>query len=412
MRRSTGDAESDTESRTASDTRTGTASDAGSWRTVGVVAGWQTAASLCYYTIFAATGFLRAEFGLTESLVGVFLTAALLGYTVSLFPSGAAVDGYGERRVMAVGLVALAAATVGVSLAPTYGLLLVAGVLLGVAYSTAMPGTNRGIVAGAPPGRANLAMGLKQVGVTAGSGAASVLVTGVAAVAAWQAGFWAVAVLAFVYAVGFAAVYRGKPGTGELTWPRVGGLRSNRAYVALVAAGFFVGAGIYSMLGYTVLYVEDVVGASAAVGGAVLAATQVTGSLGRVGAGTLADRLGGARGAATVALAQSAVAAGLFALLVVADGSLLATVAVFVGLGVSIHGSTGVFYSCLSDVVDDDDIGAATAGGQTALNAGGLLAPPAFGLVVEGPGYETAWAAVALVAGAGAAFLFVVRRRL
>lgn len=387
-------------------------SESGSWRTVGVVAGWQTAASLCYYSIFAATGFLRESFGLTESLVGVFLTAALLGYTVSLFPSGAAVDGYGEKPVMAVGLVALAAATVGVSFAPSYALLLVAGALLGVAYSVAMPGTNRGIVAGAPPGRSNLAMGLKQVGVTAGSGAASLLVTGVAAVAAWQVGFWVVAVLACVYAVGFAVVYGGKPGSGDLTWPELGGLRSNRAYVALVAAGFFVGAAIYSMLGYTVLYVEDVVGASVAVGGAVLAATQVVGSLGRIGAGTLADRLGGARGAATVALGQSVAAAGLFAVLVGVGGSLLVTVAVFVGLGVTIHGSTGVFYSCLSDVVADDDIGAATAGGQTALNAGGLLAPPAFGLVVEGPGYETAWAFVAVVTVAGAALLFAVRRRL
>jgi MFS family permease len=386
-------------------------SETGSWRTVGVVAGWQTAASLCYYTIFAATGFLRESFQLTESLVGLFLTAALLGYTVSLFPSGAAVDGFGEKRVMTVGLVALAAAAVGVTFAPTYGLLLVSGALLGVAYSTAMPGSNRGIVAGAPAGRANLAMGLKQVGVTAGSGAASLVVTGVAAVAAWQVGFWAIAALACVYAVGFAVVYRGKTGSGRLERPELGGLRANGPYVALVAAGLFLGASVFSMLGYTVLYVEDVVGASAAVAGVVLAVTQVTGSLGRVGAGSLADRLGGAHGAATVALAQTAVGAGLFVLLVGSGGSLLLTVAVFVGLGLSIHGSTGVFYSCLSDVVDDDDIGAATAGGQTALNTGGLLAPPTFGFVVESMGYDAAWAFVTALTVAAAGLLFVVRRR-
>ncbi|ELZ30886.1 MFS permease [Halogeometricum pallidum JCM 14848] len=384
----------------------------GSWRSVAVVAGWQTAASLCYYSIFAATGFVRETFGVSESRVGLFLTAALLGYTVSLFPSGAAVDGYGEKRVMTAGLVALGVAAVGVTLAPTYALLLLAGALLGAAYSTAMPGTNRGIVAGAPPGRANLAMGLKQVGVTAGSGVSSLLITGIAAVAAWQVGFWAVAVLAGVYAAGFAVVYRGKGGTGEVTWPEMGGLASNRAYVALVAAGFFLGASIFSMLGYTVLYVQDVVGTGAAVAGAVLAATQVTGSVGRIGAGTLADRLGGARGAATVALAQLAAGAGLFAVLVNGGGSLFVTAAVFVGLGVTIHGSTGVFYSCLSNVVDDDDIGAATAGGQTGLNTGGLLAPPAFGLIVESTwGYDAAWAFVTALALVGATLLFVVRRR-
>lgn len=36
-----------------------------------------------------------------------------------------------------------------------------------MAYATAMPASNKGIVANAPQGRENLAMGLKQVGVIA-----------------------------------------------------------------------------------------------------------------------------------------------------------------------------------------------------------------------------------------------------
>ena len=93
----------------------------GSWSSVATVTGWQVAASLCYYSIFAATGIVRDVFSLSATEVGLFTTAGLLGYTVALVPSGAAVDGYGEKRVMVVGLVALALATVGVSLAPTYG---------------------------------------------------------------------------------------------------------------------------------------------------------------------------------------------------------------------------------------------------------------------------------------------------
>jgi MFS family permease len=382
-----------------------------SWRSVAAVAGWQTTASLCYYTIFAATGFLRDAFSLSESLVGVFLTAALLGYTLLLFPSGAAVDGLGEKRLMTVGLVALAVATVGVSLAPTFGALLVAGALLGGAYSTAMPSSNRAVVASAPPGRQGLAMGLKQVGVTAGSGAASLLVTGVAAVAAWQIGFWVVAVLAGGYAVGFVALYEGSPGSGEFSLPDLSGLRANRAYVLLVASGLFIGASIFSMLGYTVLYVDDVVGAGATAGGIVLAVTQVTGSVGRIGAGNLADRLGGATGAATVALGQTALAAVLFAAIASRAWSLPAAVLLFAGLGVSIHGSTGVFYSCLSELVAADDIGGATAGGQTAINVGGLLAPPLFGLLVETNGYGLGWALLAATTLAAAGLLLAVRLR-
>ncbi|MFA1609749.1 MFS transporter [Halobellus rubicundus] len=382
------------------------------WRPVGLVAGWQTAASLCYYSIFAATGFVREAFSLSESLVGFFLTAALVGYTVALFPSGAAVDGYGERPVMIAGLAGLAVAAVAVSLAPTYAAVLAAGALLGAAYSTAMPASNRGIVAAAPPGRTSLAMGLKQVGVTTGSAAASLVVTGVAAVAAWEVGFWAISVLALGYAGIFALRYRGRPGTGDLSVPDVRGLLGRRTYVVLVAAGFFVGASIFTMLGYIVLYVQDAVGASAAAGGAALALTQLTGSAARIGAGGLADRLGGARGSALVALGQLGLGATLFGAVAVAPGSIAVAFVLFAGLGVSIHGSTGVFYSCLTDLVDGDEVGAATAGGQTAINVGGVVTPPLFGYLVETGGYDAAWVLLAALAGVGAALLLLVVRRI
>lgn len=381
------------------------------WRAVGLIGGWQTAASLCYYSIFAATGFVREAFSLSESLVGVFLTAALVGYTVALFPSGAAVDGYGERPVMLAGLVGLAVAAVAVPLAPTYAALLAVAVTLGAAYSTAMPASNRGIVAAAPTGRTSLAMGFKQVGVTTGSAAASLVVTGVAAVAAWQVGFWAIGLLAAGYAALFAVQYRGRSGTGELSVPDVRGLLGRPTYLALVAAGFFVGASIFTMLGYIVLYVQDAVGASPALGGVVLALTQLTGSGARIGAGSLADRLGGAHGAALVALAQLALGGTLFGALALAPGSIGLALVLFAGLGVSIHGSTGVFYSCLTELVDGDEVGAATAGGQTAINLGGVVTPPLFGLLVETAGYDAAWALLAATAGLGAVLLFTVVRR-
>lgn len=267
--------------------------DLESWRGVATVTGWQIAASLCYYTIFAATGVVRDAFSLSVSSVGLLTTAGLFGYTIALLPSGAAVDSYGEKPVMVVGLFALAVATVGVSIAPSYGFLLIAVVVLGVAYSSAMPASNRGILASAPADSGNFAMGLKQVGVTAGSAIASLVITGLAAVAAWQFGFWVIAALAGGYSVGFVPLYDGKSGEGALSLPDLSTLRSNEAYLMLVVAGFFIGASIFAMLGYIVIYVEDGLGRTVLIGGAVLALTQVMGSIARIGAGNAADRLGG-----------------------------------------------------------------------------------------------------------------------
>jgi MFS family permease len=379
---------------------------------VATIAGWQTAASLCYYSIFAATAFVREEFGLSRALVGVFLTAALVGYTLALFPSGAAVDGFGERTAMVASLLVLAVSTVAVSLAPGFLPLLGAAALLGAAYATAMPASNKGIVASAPRGRENLAMGIKQVGVTAGSGAASLVVTGVAALAAWRVGFWAIAVVAGAYAVAFPLAYSGTGGSGRWELPDLSGLADDRAYLLLVAAGVFVGATIFSMLGYVILYVEDVVGASAAAGGVVLALTQAAGSAGRVGAGSLADRFGGAGGAATVSLAQFSAGIALFGSLALGITALPIAAVVFGGLGLTVLGSTGVYYSCLGDLVASDELGAATAGGQTAINVGGLLAPPTFGLLADTAGYRVGWGALALCSAVGMALLWGVRREI
>lgn len=382
------------------------------WRSVAAVAGWQLTASLCYYSIFASTGLVRNAFGLSEILVGFFVTAALLGYTVGLFPSGAAVDGFGEKPVLSAGLSALAVAVVAVSFAPSYSALLLSGTTLGIAYSTAMPGSNRGILASAPAGRENLAMGFKQVGVTAGSAVASLLITGIAAIAAWQLGFWVIATLAGGYTLGFTAVYDGSTGRGTFSLPDFSELRSDRIYLGLVVAGFFVGTSVFAMLSYIVLYVQDVLGASAATGGLVLALTQVAGSAARLGAGGLADRLGGAHGAATVAFGQVSLAVAFFAVLAVGTGSLPAILVVFAGLGVTIYGSPGVFYSCLSAVVKETDIGAATAGGQTAINIGGLLAPPVFGALVEYSGYRAGWALLCVTTVLAMLSFAVVRRRI
>jgi MFS family permease len=374
------------------------------WRGVGVVSGWQVTASLCFYAIFAATAFVRESFGVSRTLVGVSLTATLAGYTAFLFVTGAVVDAYGERPTMVGGLLVLGAAMVGVALAPSFLLLLVALLLVGAAYATAMPSTNRAVLVVAPEGRRNLAMNVKQVGVTVGSGLGALLVTSAATTRyGWQVGFGVAAGVALCVAVGFAFSYRGRDGSGVLAPPNLRGLAAFDGYTPLVAAGFFLGAAVFTTTGYVVLHLTESVGAAAAVAGVVLASVQVTGSVGRLVGGSLADRLpgGDARASARVLVAQAGLAVVAFGLVVVAETPLAAGVA-FAVLGLFILGFPGVYYACLTALVPDEQVGAATAGGQSALNLGGLTAPPLFGFLVDTLSYDAGWTLLAcctLVAG-------------
>ncbi|SER12446.1 MFS transporter [Natrinema salaciae] len=381
------------------------------WRTVSLVTTWQIAASICYYTIFAATPFFRDAFGLSRFAVGIVVTTLTLGYAVFLLPLGALTDRFGERLTLTVGLVGLATGTLLVAGAPTYALLLAAVFVLGSMYGTAMPGTNKAVFDNVDPGRRNLAMGIKQVGVTGGSGISALLITGLAGVLFWRAGFLIAAGVGSVVAGGFYLLYS-SDSTGETAgFPDFGALLSNRPYLLLTTAGLFLGAALFTTTGYTVLYVEESIGASVAFGGIVLALVQLFGSVGRVLTGWLSDVLPGEPRVriGLVLLAQSLGSAVMFAV-VASTTTELGAAAAFAALGFFVLGYTGVYYSVMATLVRADEMGGATAGGQLALTSGALVAPPAFGSLADAVGYRAAWLFLAAVVTVAAGLLVQVVR--
>jgi MFS family permease len=366
------------------------------WQTVGLVTAWQIAASVCYYAVFAAGPFFRDAFGLSRFEVGLTVTALTLGYAVCLIPVGALTDRYGERVTLTGGLVGLAVGMVLVASASGYASLLVAVVLLGAVYSTAMPGTNKAVYDTIPADRLNTAMGIKQVGITGGSGLSALLVTGLAGYLFWQAGFLVAAVVGAAVAVAFYALYRTKrEGTAE--YPDLRALTDNRPYVLLALSGLFLGAALFTTTGYTILYVEESLGGSVAFGGVVLAVVQLFGSGGRVLTGWLADRLPGDphKRIGGILLVQTLASGVLF--LVVARTSTPRSAAIgFAALGFFVLGFTGVYYSYMTTLVAPGAVGSATAGCQLTLNAGALVAPPVFGLLADGADYGTGWTFLAV----------------
>lgn len=361
------------------------------WRLVSLITGWHVAASVCYYAVFAGSTFLREAFSLSGVAVGLVITALTLGYAVFLLPLGVATDRFGEHRTLPAGLLVLAVGVVSVAFAPTYGLVLAAAFVLGSAYGVATPGTNKAIFDNVDPGRQHGAIGVKQVGPPLGSAVSSLLVTGLVVAFVWQAGFLVAGGLGVVAAVLFARWYEGA-GAVESSPPSFRGLLADRAYLLLVAAGSCLGAVFYTTTGYTVIYVEDSLGATVAVGGAVLALLQVASSVGRMVAGWLGDALPGEpRGRLGGILTAQVLGGGtLFVFLPLANTPVEAAVA-FSLLGLLALGSTGIYYSLISVFVDDDTIGSASAGGQLAATSGGLFGPPVFGYLVDAIGYGAGW---------------------
>ncbi|ELY68061.1 MFS transporter [Natrinema versiforme] len=381
------------------------------WKTVSLVTIWQISASICYYAIFAATPFFRDAFGLSRFSVGLVVTTLTLGYAVFLLPLGALTDRFGERLTLTLGLIGLATGTLLVAGAPTYALLLAAVFVLGSAYGTAIPGTNKAVFDNIDPGRQNLAMGIKQVGVTGGSGISALLITGLAGAFVWQTGFFVAASVGVIVAVAFYLSYSSDSDGGVADYPDFRALLSNRPYLVLMTAGLFLGAALFTTTGYTVLYVEESIGASVGFGGVVLALVQLFGSVGRVLTGWLSDVLPG-EPRVTIGLllvVQSLGSAVMFVVVASTSTEFGAAVA-FAVLGFFVLGYTGVYYSVMATLVTADEMGGATAGGQLALTSGALVAPPAFGYLADTVGYRTSWLFLAAVVTVAAVLLVQVVR--
>lgn len=378
------------------------------WRIVTLVTVWHIAASICYYAIYAGTPLFRNAFDLSGVEIGFIITALSLGYAVSLLPFGVATDRFGEHRTLTLGLVGLSLGVFAATVAPSYWLLLAAAFFVGLGYGSATPGTNKAIFDQIEEGRQHRAIGIKQIGPTIGSAIGAVLITGLAGVFFWQFGFLVATAVGLAVAGAFFLIYRTAE-QAEANVPDFRGLLSNRAYVVVLLAGFSIGAAFYTATGYTVLFVEESIGATVATGGVILAVLQLSSSAGRIGAGTLADVLPGAPRVRTgsILFAQAAGGGVLFLLLPMTNTPLLAGIA-FAGIGLCILGSPGLYYSCISTLVSEEELGAASAVGQLAMTVSGLFAPPAFGYLVDVSGYLIAWSFLGALSFAAAGLLAVV----
>ncbi|AGB17115.1 arabinose efflux permease family protein [Halovivax ruber XH-70] len=82
---------------------------------------------------------IRADFGVSNTVVGVALTGLWMSYFLSQFPSGVLADRYGERPVILLSLGGTALASLALALSPVFGVFVVAtlalGALAGLHYS-------------------------------------------------------------------------------------------------------------------------------------------------------------------------------------------------------------------------------------------------------------------------------------
>jgi len=340
--------------------------------------------------------FLRHRYHLSLGETGVLISASLAGSVLSLVPWGFATDRFGERAVLLAGLGSCGGALVGAGFAHRFWLLLALLLAAGLLGASVQSASGRAVMAAFPAEQRGLALGIRQTAIPIAGFAVSLALPHVArAGVGW--GFVALgAACLAATAVGGLVISDVRPPAAASQ--EVSPLRDARLWRIALASALVV-APQMCVVGFTVLLLHDHRGLSAGRAAAVLAAVQLLGIAGRIGAGRWSDvarsRLGPLR---LIALLEAAFVVACAAVL---DAPLAVFLPLLVAAGVLAMSWNGLAFAAAIEAAGHRRSGVAIGLQQSVLNGFGAVYPGLFGALVGGTSWTWGFLAVAVLPVAG-----------
>ncbi|HEX7300403.1 MAG TPA: MFS transporter [Solirubrobacteraceae bacterium] len=338
---------------------------------------------------------VRSEYGLTLGEVGLAFAAVTAGGMLTLVPWGALTDRIGERPVMFAGLTGSALALLGVAVASSYPVLLLGLLAAGMLGASATGASGRAVMGWFARDERGFALGIRQMALPLGGALASVTLPSLAGAHGLRAAFIALAGLSVSAALAAALLMRDPPpsATRLAPVPSPPPTRDRRLW-RLGAGGALLVCAQASMLGFIVLFLHDARGVSAAGAAAALGVVQLVGAGMRIVAGRRSDREG-------LRIAPLRRIAGRNAVLLAALGALAGGPGVLLYpvlalAAVSTMSWNGLAFTAAAEISGRARAGTAMSFQNTVISIGGVLAPTAFGVLVEATSWTAAYVVLAL----------------
>jgi sugar phosphate permease len=377
----------------------------------------QTSASLIHQGLPALGPLIQAEWSLTRAEFGIVVSALSFGVLLTSLASGQLVDRLGERQLLAVGPLGVAAGTLLASLSPSAALLTASLAVAGAFLATCAPSGGKAILLWFPPQTRGLAMGIRQTSIPLAGMAAAVAFPIVAEHMGWRGSLVFSAVLAAVGSVLIWLLYREPEAPPRLGGPAAIGfavfpqLLRNRSLVATILLGTLLVAAQWSVVAYLGLFLYERFELPLVVAASYLALAQGGGVVGRLVWGLVSDRLcAGRRKPVLLILPPAGAAALAWLALAPSNTSGLVITAIAVALGATVIGWNGLFIAFLAEQAGAERAGSAIGLGVTAVFLSAGVSPPIFGWIVDVSGsYATAWLSVAASLVAALALFPVIR---
>jgi MFS family permease len=342
------------------------------------------------------------DFGKEPAAVGQWVGFSYMVAMFSGLAGGALVGRYGPVRLLQV-------AVLGVALGLAVGagahvvLLLVCGVLLGSAHGLVNPASSMILATAAPLRMRSMIFSIKQTGVPAGGAIAGMLVPLLLLWTSWQN---AVLVLALASAafvavlIPFRRIYDRDRRRDQRVQIRsfaapVAEVWANRPVLELSLVSAAYSAVQMSFTTYLVSYLKIDLAYSLVAAGLIFSAAQISGVLGRVIWGAVADRVLDPRRVLAIlglTMALCGAAAASFTHL----WPLGAVLAICVLYGATAVGWNGVFLAEVARLAPEGRVAIVTGGTQFFTFAGVVIGPSLFGAIASATGsYGTGFALIA-----------------
>lgn len=284
---------------------------------------------------------IRSDFALDYTQSGWVISAFSLSYGISQLPGGWLTDLLSPRTLIIASICGVALAGIFVGLSPTYIMLIIFLVLMGLMGGGYHPASAPLISASVEPGNRGQALGLHTIGGGASFFLSPLIAATIAAVWGWRGSFITLAVIAMLFGLVFYTFLGRLTNTSKKAQPTKVSTVSQisetsgrvRRLILVIILSTFVQATTVSSIAFIPLYLVDHFGigkeAAAALTAAIFSAGLWAGPLG----GYISDRLG----RVPVILAMSLIAGPIIFLLNVVPYGLGFGV-VLILIGITIYG--------------------------------------------------------------------------
>ncbi|MGO4404032.1 MFS transporter [Bosea sp. RAF48] len=371
------------------------------WTVLTVAVATQTAGSLVSQGVYILVPFWRDAYGISLASASLAVTVMNGTQIATIYVIGRAIDLYGERIVVGIAMLGMAAAMAAASFATGLTGLLLSMAFLGGTYAAVQPGGTRAIMRWFPPRHRALATGFRQAAVPLGTMIAAALLPLLVVHAGLPAAAWFSAGISLLGSLLFLAFYREgeqqSAGAGNRDKPlplralvRTVGL--NPRFWPVLRLGIAMSAFQFTFTAHAIGYMAGSLGLGIVGAASLFAIAQLAGIPGRVVLPCLSDRLWPGRRPRSFAVIAliGATTVAIFAALPGDTPSWLAA-CVLVTFGLFGIGWFPLYLLEIAEMAPPTSVASTVSFASTLCLIAMALGPWFFGLIVDHFGYAAAW---------------------